>query len=87
MVKVNNRNTRTRCEICSEVTIKTPERPHCRRSGLLLLTSNIFTPCSSASIVNFEHIIAGGDKSLHEKSTFPVIQLHVSMCECACNKQ
>ena len=24
--KVNNRNTRTRCEICSELTIKTPER-------------------------------------------------------------
>ena len=24
MFKVNNRNTRTRCEICSELTIKTP---------------------------------------------------------------
>ena len=24
--KVNNRNTRTRCEICSKLTIKTPER-------------------------------------------------------------
>ena len=26
MFKVNNRNTRTRCEICSKLTIKTPER-------------------------------------------------------------
>ena len=26
MLKVNNRNTRTRCEICSKLTIKTPER-------------------------------------------------------------
>ena len=26
--KVNNRNTRTRCEICSKLTIKTPERHH-----------------------------------------------------------
>ena len=26
MFKVNNRNTRTRCEICSMLTIKTPER-------------------------------------------------------------
>ena len=38
MLKVNNRNTRTRCEICSELTIKTP--------GVvlvsLLLTLNIF---------------------------------------------
>ena len=25
MLKVNNKNTRTRCEICSELTIKTPE--------------------------------------------------------------
>ena len=25
---VNNRNTRTRCEICSKLTIKTPERRH-----------------------------------------------------------
>ena len=26
MVKVNYRNTRARCEICSKLTIKTPER-------------------------------------------------------------
>ena len=37
MLKVNNRNTRTRCEICSKLIIKTPER---RLS--LLLTLNIF---------------------------------------------
>ena len=41
LLKVNNRNTRTRCEICSKSTIKTPERQW-RRSG-------VFT-------VNFEHI-------------------------------
>ena len=45
MFKVNNRNTRTRCEICSKLTIKTPERHHWRRSGVF--------------IVNFEHAIAG----------------------------
>ena len=28
MFKVNNRNTRTRCEICSKLTIATPERCH-----------------------------------------------------------
>ena len=42
LFKVNNRNTRTRCEICSKLTIKTPERRHWRRSGVF--------------IVNFEHI-------------------------------
>ena len=30
MFKVNNRNIRARCEICSKLTIKTPERRHLR---------------------------------------------------------
>ena len=42
LLKVNNRNTRTRYEICSKLTINTPERRHWRRSGVF--------------IVNFEHI-------------------------------
>ena len=37
--KVNNRNTRTRFEICSKLTIKTSERRHLVS---LLLTLNIF---------------------------------------------
>ena len=28
LLKVNNSNTRKRCEICSKLTIKTPERYH-----------------------------------------------------------
>ena len=40
MFKVNKRNIGTRCEICSKLIIKTPERRH--RSGVL--------------IINFEHI-------------------------------
>ena len=41
LFKVNDRNTRTRSEICSKLTIKTPER---RRIVLvsLFLTLNIF---------------------------------------------
>ena len=42
MFIVNNRNTRRRCEICSELTIMTPERRHWRRPGIF--------------VVNFEHI-------------------------------
>ena len=42
VLKVNNRNTRTSCEICSKLTIKTPERRHWR--------------CSGVFIVNFEYI-------------------------------
>ena len=48
LLKVNNRNTRTKYEICSKTTIKTPERRW-----------TYFTPSSSVSIVNFEHVIAG----------------------------
>ena len=51
LLRVNNRNARTRCEICSK-----------------------FTPCSSVSIVNFEHVILWelfsetvNDYSFHKK--------------------
>ena len=37
LLKVNNGNTRTMCEICQKLTIKTPER---RRLVLPLLTLN-----------------------------------------------
>ena len=40
--KVNNRNTRTKSEICSKLTVKTPESHCCHRSGVF--------------IVNFEYI-------------------------------
>ena len=42
MFKLNNKNTRTRCEICSKLTTKTPERRNWRRPGVF--------------VVNFEHI-------------------------------
>ena len=38
-------NDRTRCEICSKITLKTPELHQWRRSGVF--------------IVNFEHVIVG----------------------------
>ena len=44
LLKVNNRNTRTKCEIFSKLTIKIPERCNWRRSG------GVF-------IVNFGHIL------------------------------
>ena len=43
MFKVNNRNARTRCEICSKLTIKTPEQTY-------------FTPCSGVSNVKFKQV-------------------------------
>ena len=62
LLKVNNRNTRTRCEICSKLTINTPER----RLLIPLKTSenqrfsDVFRGIkrrrSGVFIVNFEHI-------------------------------
>ena len=42
LLRVNDRNSRTRCETCSKLTIKTPEQCHWRRSSVFF--------------VNFEHI-------------------------------
>ena len=37
LFKVNNRNIRKRYEICSKLTIKTPERAQIRRSGVFIV--------------------------------------------------
>ena len=59
MFKVNNRNTRTRCEICSKLTIKTPERRHWHHSVVFIVNFELnFPPYSSVSILNFEHVNA-----------------------------
>ena len=58
LLKVNNRNTRTRCEICSKLTIKTPERRQLRRSSVFIVNFEHISHLASVSIVNFEHVIA-----------------------------
>ena len=42
LLKVNNRNTRARCEICFKLTIKTPERRHWRLYCQLLTLHTLF---------------------------------------------
>ena len=59
MFKFNNRNTRTRCEICSKSTIKTQERRLVSFWCLYCWLWTDFTPCYSVSIVNFEQVNAG----------------------------
>ena len=39
LLKVNNKSTRIKCEICSKLTINTPERRHWRRSGVFIVKS------------------------------------------------
>ena len=60
MLKVNDRNTRSRYEICSKLTIKTPEQRQWRRSGVFVVNfEHISHRVLSVSVVNFEHVIAG----------------------------
>ena len=50
LFKVNNRNTRTGCQICPKLTVNEPERHQSREDGTQSMTSfGVF-------IVNFEHI-------------------------------
>ena len=74
LVKINNRNSRKRCGICSKLTIKTPERSQRRRFVLdvLLLTLNIFhTLTSSVTIVDFEQVNA----------SWAVFQMFLEKCD------
>ena len=56
MFKVNNRNSRARCEICSKLTIKLPERHYWRHLVPVLFSITRF--CSSLSIINFGQLNA-----------------------------
>ena len=43
MFKVNSRNTRPQYEICSKLTIKTPERRQWRRTGVFIERGGLFS--------------------------------------------
>ena len=55
LFKLNNKNTRKRCETCSKLTIKTPE-PRQLQFPLKSSENLYFAPFSSNCIVNFEDI-------------------------------
>ena len=44
MFKVNNRNTRTSCEMCLKFIIKPPARHHWRRSGVFIMNFKHISP-------------------------------------------
>ena len=73
LLKVNNTNTRTKCEICSKLTIKTPELHHCSS-----------VPCSSVSIVNFEQVNAGWEDITLVRYDYnePCKGMYQFSCEC-----
>ena len=62
LLKVNNRNTKTRFEICSELTIKTLERRQWRRFAIFIINSKYIS--HRVSIADFEHVTPAG---MHER--------------------
>ena len=63
LFKVINRNARKRCEICSKLTIKTPERRQWRRSSIFINFEHITHLLLSVSIVDFEQVNASSVSS------------------------
>ena len=61
LLKVNNRNIRAMCEMCSKLTVKTPEGRQ--------------WSCSSVSIVNFEHVMDSWDGKCFSCSEKELIRL------------
>ena len=56
MFKVNNRNSRTMCELCSKLTIKIPERRHDVVLVSLLITLKHISHLVLVFILNIVHI-------------------------------
>ena len=69
MFKVNNRNTRKRCEICSKLTIKAPEPPIAALLSFNINFENRVKVCCQAIVFisNFEQVF----ELLNAFSSFP----------------
>ena len=71
LLKVNNRNTKARCEICSKLIIKTLERRRWRCSGVFIVNfEHISHLVLVFLLVNFEHVIAGWGVAIFRGSLF-----------------
>ena len=62
LLKVNNRNTRKRCEICSKLTIKPPERRQWLHSGVFIVK---FEHVSHLLLVNMWMFVTGKSEQVN----------------------
>ena len=58
LLNVNNSNIKIMCEICSKLTMKTPERRQWRRSGVFIVNLNKFHVLFWCFIVEFRQVNA-----------------------------
>ena len=54
--EANKRKTTTMCEICSKLTITTPDQSQWCRSGIFILNFELISHCSGVSIVAFKQV-------------------------------
>ena len=60
LFKIDNENSRKVCEICSQLTIKAPERSQWRRSDVFIVNfQHILLIVLVCSLFNFEQVNAG----------------------------
>ena len=66
MFKANNRNTRTKCEICSKLTIKIAERHQWRRSGIFIVNFELILHLALVFVLlTLSRKIPAGNDRLH----------------------
>ena len=61
ILKVNDRNTRSRCELCSKLTIKTPRRRHVFNVNF----DHILPPVLVFLLLTLSRIMSAGFKIMH----------------------
>ena len=83
MFKVNNRNTRTKCEICSKLTIKTPESHHWHSLSKTVKATTARTRSNEkvkwenkASWQEIQEMLTKGAISLAKKSEYHFLNTH-----------
>ena len=81
LFKVSNRNTRNRCKMCSNLTVKTAEPRQWRRSDLCrsLLTLSILTPFFNVFIVEFEQVNVWCEVNVSPH--FPAFELNIEFID------
>ena len=73
MLKVNDKNTRTRCEICSKLTVKKLEwRQWCRFGVFTVNFWTYFTPCSTVLFLTLTSYMSAGN-GMHCNSFLPKV--------------
>ena len=80
LFKVNNKKIREMCEICSKLTIETPERYQWQWSGVFIVYFEHISHLFCASIVDFEQINVTWAELFEISVKFECVSLGIKFC-------